>query len=137
METKQNDATYNRPEGDRVLDGPLVRISIPDTIRQIKSEPAWLNGDRNAITLLHNDQLRLVLIALHQHATITGHAVDGASYIQVLQGRIWLETEIQSTSLDEGEGMAIAPGILHSVFAEQETVLTLTLAGLHANDQTT
>ena len=30
MENKRNEATLNRPEGDRVLDAPYVFINIPE-----------------------------------------------------------------------------------------------------------
>ena len=38
MEAKYNASTEARPEGDRVLDAPLVRMDIADFIRQIKKE---------------------------------------------------------------------------------------------------
>jgi len=40
MENKRNEATLNRPEGDRVLDAPYVFVNIPEFIRQLKSEEA-------------------------------------------------------------------------------------------------
>ena len=129
MEIKQNNATNNRPEGDRVLDASLVRMNLPESIAQLKSESAWLNGDRNAVTLLHNDQLRIVLIALHQHAEMPPHTLEGVSYIQVIEGRIWIETLEQSLSLDAGEGLAIAAGMPRSYFAEKESTLLLTISG--------
>lgn len=129
METKQNKATYNRPEGDRVLDGTLVRTNLPDSIRQIKSENAWENSDRNAITLLHSAELRILLMALKQNADVNPHAPAGDAFIQVIEGRIWLETEDQSLSLDAGDALAIAPGINRRIHAEEEAVLLLTLSG--------
>ncbi len=134
METRQNKATYNRPEGDRVLDGTLVRMNIPDAVRQLKSEHAWENGDRNAITLLHNDALRIVLIALKQNAEVKAHTLEGTSCLQVLEGRIWIETLEQSMSLDEGDALALTQSQPRSFFAETESVLMLTLAGGGTND---
>ena len=125
---KYNDATYNRPEGMRTLDAPVVRINIPDYVRQIKDEKGWENGDRNAITLLHNGFMRIVLIALKEGVEMS-HAVDGAISIQVLDGRLWVETEAQSFSVDEEEIAALQPQLRHYVFAEEETVFLLTLAG--------
>ena len=127
METRQNRATYNRPEGDRVLDGNLVRMNIPDSIRQLKSEAAWQNGDRNGVTLLHNSELRLVLTALKQNAEVIPYTLEGASYIQVLEGRVWVETSAQSLSLDAGDALALAGGVPRSFFAEEEAVILLTL----------
>lgn len=128
---KFNEATNNRPEGTRTLDAPVLRINLPDYIRQIKRESAWENSDRNAITLLHNDYQRIVLVALKESAEMTRHAVDGALSIQVISGRLWVETEAQSFSIDESEIAALHPGLQHYVFAEAESVFLLFLAGNH------
>lgn len=133
MEIKKNNATHNRPEGDRILDAPLVRMNFAESIGQIKSETAWQNSDRNGLTLLHSDQLRIVLIALKQGAEMTPHGIDNASFVQVVEGRIWIETLEQSLSLDAGEALALAPGIPRSLFAEEEAVVLLTLAGENIN----
>lgn len=48
---KKNDATPQRPEGNRVLDAPQVEMNLPDLIARLKSETTWVDSDRNAITL--------------------------------------------------------------------------------------
>lgn len=131
---KFNEATYNRPEGTRTLDAPVLRINLPDYIRQIRREKAWEAGDRNAITLLHNDFQRIVLVALKQGAEMTRHAVDAALSIQVVSGRLWVQTEAQSFSVDESEIAALHPGMEHYVFAEEESVFLLLLAGNHKGE---
>lgn len=129
METKYNDATLNRPEGERPTSGPLVAMNLPRYIHQLKNEPAWQKNDRNAITLLHNEKLRLVLVALHNGAAMNRTVHDSPMLIQVLEGRIWLETEEQSISIDAAEAAALEEGIAYHIHTEEETVLLLTLAG--------
>ena len=131
---KSNEATRNRPEGTRTLDAPIMRINLPDYIRQIKNEVAWQDSDRNAITLLHNDFLRIVLVALKEGAEMTRHAVEAAISIQVLSGRLWIESDAQSFSVDDEEVAALQPGLQHYVFAEEESVFLLTLAGNHKGE---
>lgn len=131
---KFNEATYNRPEGTRTLDAPVLRINLPDYMAQIKSEPAWQNGVRNAITLLHNPFQRIVLVAMKEGAEMNSHSIDGALSIQVLSGRLWLETESQSFSIDPEEIAALQPRLEHYVFAEEESVFLLTLAGNHEGE---
>jgi quercetin dioxygenase-like cupin family protein len=131
MTEKHNDATHNRPQGTRTLDAPVFRINLSDHVRQIKNEVAWRDSDRNAITLLHNDYQRIVLVALKEGAEMTRHAVDAALTIRVLSGRIWLETEAQSFSVDDDEMAALQPGLSHYVYAEEESVFLLILAGAH------
>ena len=52
MQEKSNEATSHRPEGDRIIDATLVSINLPLFIEQIKTEKAWKDKDRNAITSL-------------------------------------------------------------------------------------
>jgi quercetin dioxygenase-like cupin family protein len=130
---KYNEATHNRPEGARILDAPVIRVNLLDYMRQIKDEKAWQEGDRNAITLLHNGYMRIVLVALKEGVEMS-HAIDGALSIQVLSGRLWVETEAQSFSVDEEEIAALQPGLRHYVFAEEESVFLLTLAGNAAGE---
>ena len=129
MSEKYNEGTRNRPEGTRTLDAPILRINLPDYVRQIKREVAWQDSDRNAITLLHNDAMRIVLVALKAGAEMTRHSVEAAISIQTLSGRLWVESDAQSFSLDAEEIATLQPGLPHYVFAEEESVFLLTLAG--------
>src|SRR5690606_16733344 len=88
MEEKTNDATPKRPEGERVLDAPLVDIDLNKYIRQIKSEETWLNNKRNAITVFKSDNMRIVLIGLHQDAELPEDTAEGISSVHLLQGHI-------------------------------------------------
>ena len=49
METKYNDPTAQRPDGDRLIDAALVPIDLPLFMEQIKEEAPWREGDRNSI----------------------------------------------------------------------------------------
>jgi len=134
MPEKHNESTPNRPEGGRILDAPMLRINLPEYIWQIKGEVAWQNSDRNAITLLHNEFMRIVVVALKEGAEMNRLAVDGAISIHLLNGRLWVDSEPHSFSLDEGEIIALRPGINHNAYAEQDSVFLLTLAGNHAGE---
>jgi quercetin dioxygenase-like cupin family protein len=134
MSGKYNESTLNRPEGARMLDAPIMRINLQDYVLQIKSEVAWQDSDRNAITLLHNPYMRIVLVALKEGAEMSRLAVDGALSIHLLSGRLWIESDTHSFSLDENEIITLHPRIHHYFFAEQESVVLLTLAGNHEGE---
>lgn len=70
MEIKNNESTDLRPEGARLIDAPLVSMDIPDFIKQLKAEVTWENNDRNAMTVYKTNGMRIVLIALHEDATL-------------------------------------------------------------------
>ncbi|MCO5238996.1 MAG: cupin domain-containing protein [Chitinophagaceae bacterium] len=127
MEEKYNVSTGQRPEGDRVLDAPLVSIDIPGFVRQIKKEAAWENSDRNAITVYKTDGLRMVLVALHKDAVLAKHKAVGIITVQVWEGEIRFTTDEKSVILKQGEVLALHKGLHHSVTAVQESVFLLTL----------
>ncbi|MEO6452445.1 MAG: hypothetical protein ABIN97_00120, partial [Ginsengibacter sp.] len=90
MEEKYNEATINRPEGDRPVDAPLVLIDIASFIKQIKNEKAWEENDRNSITVFKSDKLRIVIVALHKKAEMTTEHPRNILSIQMIKGKIKL-----------------------------------------------
>ncbi len=127
MEIKYNESTDQRPEGERLLDAPMVTIDIPQLIEQIKNEPSWKDSDRNALTVYKTDGLRIVLIALHKNAELKRHNADGILSLQLLHGKINFFTDDSSTELNEGQIIALHKGLYHSVKAIKESVFLLTL----------
>ena len=127
MEDKYNDSTDMRPEGERVLDAPLVNIDIGRFITQIKKAAAWDNSDRNAITVYKTDGLRMVLVALHEGAVMAKHTAAGIISVQVLEGEINFTADEQSVILKKEQMIALHKGLPHSVTALKESVFLLTL----------
>jgi quercetin dioxygenase-like cupin family protein len=127
MEQKYNEATLLRPEGDRVIDAPIVTIDLPSFIKKIKEESPWKDTDRNAITVYKTNGMRIVLIALHRGAEMKSHTADGIISVQIIDGKIKFNTENQPIELDEGQMVTLHKGIQHSILAMEETVFLLTL----------
>lgn len=127
MIQKFNEATPQRPEGDRVLDSSMVVIDLPSIINQIKQEPSWKDSDRNAITVYKTNGMRIVLIALHEGAEMVKHTADGIISLQVITGQIKFNTDQQSVELSDGQMLTLHEGIPHNVIAIKETIFLLTL----------
>ena len=127
MEEKFNEATQQRPEGDRVMDAAMVTIDLPSFIEQIKQESPWKDKDRNAITVFKTNGMRIVLIALHAGAEMKTHTADGIISVQVIDGRMKFNADNQSVELNKGQMLALHKGIQHSVLAVEETIFLLTL----------
>lgn len=124
---RSNEATPQRPEGDRLLDSNLVEIDLNSRIRQIKNEESWLSSDRNAITLFKGADMTIVLIALHEGAEMKPHKAPGTITVQVLDGEVSFRTDLQSTEMNPGQMLVLHSGIQHSVFARKESVFLLTV----------
>ena len=127
MEIKYNQATAQRPEGDRSLDAALVSIDLPAYVKQIREESTWQESDRNAITVFKTNGLRIVLIALHKGAEMARHTADGIISVQVLEGQMQFNTDWRSIELSKGQMLALHERIPHSVLALKETIFLLTL----------
>ena len=127
MEEKSNEATNQRPQGDRIMDASLVTMDLGSFTEQIRNEQAWKESDRNAITVFKTNGMRIVLIALHKDAEMAKHKADGMISVQVLEGQILFTTEEQSVKLGKGEMLALHENVPHSVLAKEETIFLLTL----------
>ncbi|CAN5625356.1 hypothetical protein BH10BAC5_BH10BAC5_03180 [soil metagenome] len=128
MENKSNDATSQRPEGNRLLDAQLVEMSLYEFIEQLKKETSWADSDRNSITIFKSDTMRIVLIGLHENAELKEHKANGVISVQVLEGKVNFITEQKSSLIEKGHMIALHENILHSVKALTESFFLLTLA---------
>jgi quercetin dioxygenase-like cupin family protein len=127
MIEKHNDPTNQRPEGDRLIDGPMVSIDLALFIEQLKEEKAWKEGKRNAVTVFKTNELRIVLIALREGSEMARHVADGIISVQVLEGRMQIETDQYLVELGKGQMLVLHQEIFHSVKAVQETIFLLTV----------
>ncbi len=125
MEIKRNEATLNRPEGDRVLDAPYVFMHIDEFIQQLKDEEAWQKNDRNGITIFKTDTLTTVLTCLHKDASIKDNSVDGLFQVQVLDGKIRITTDDGDAEMKQGEMIVFHPNVKHTMEALKKSSLLL------------
>ena len=128
MENKSNEATPQRPGGNRQLDAMMVTIDLPVFMKQIKEEKPWLESDRNAMTVFKTDGMRIVLIALHAGAEMATHTANGIISVQVLEGRIKFSIDQQSVELTKNQVVTLHERIPHSVLAKEESIFLLTLS---------
>lgn len=126
-EVKFNNPTDLRPEGERILNAPLVHMDLNEFAKTIKNEKTWKEKDRNAMTIYKTDGMRMVLIALHKGAILERHTANGIISVQVLDGEINFSTDDQTVNLKEGQAIALHKMIYHEVTAVKESVFLLTL----------
>lgn len=128
MENKSNEATPQRPEGDRMLNAPLVEMNLNKFIEQIKGESTWAESDRNSITIFKSDSMRIVLMGMHKDAELKTHTANGIISVQVLEGKINFTAVESTVSMEKGQMIALQEMIPHSVLALAESFFLLTLA---------
>lgn len=122
-----NEATPQRPEGDRVINANLVLMNIAQNINQLKSEKPWHNSDRNAITLFKSDELRIVLIALKKDAEMKKHTANGRIIVQVIEGQIAFITNEHEYELSAMQMITLQKQKPHGIVSKEESVILLTI----------
>lgn len=126
MEIKRNEATINRPDGDRVIDGTYVFIDIPSFVRQLTEEKAWEKNDRNGITVFKSSDVTLVIIALQKEAAITDNSVEGFLTVQLLEGNARITTPDGDVDAVKNQIIAFHPRVQHSIYAVSDSIFLLT-----------
>ncbi len=127
MEEKFNEATTNRPDGERAVDAPLILINIPALIKQIKKEKAWGDNDRNAITVFKNEKLRIILVALHKKAIMTTEHPENIFSLQVLDGKIKLHSTEEDIQLKSEKMFVLHANIPYKIEALKKSIFLLTV----------
>lgn len=125
MEFKRNEATRNRPEGDRVLDAPYVFVDTAGYIEQIKDEKQWAKTDRNAITVFKSTAMTAVLSALKPNAEVVDNTVEGWMTIEILEGIAKISTPDGDVEARQHQMMFFHPNIKHSITAMSDVILLI------------
>jgi|SRR5689334_20175808 quercetin dioxygenase-like cupin family protein len=113
---------------DRPKAGPFVHSRLLEEVERLKTEPAWRDGDRNAITLTKGAGLRLVLTIVRQGAILREHRAPAAATLHVISGGMVLRVGDQSLELGPGDVVAMEPSLTHAAEARADTAFLLTLA---------
>ena len=120
--------TTERSLTEYSLDAPLLTFDIPMLLAQLKHEDLWRTGKRNAMTLLKDQGLRVVLILMHAGTAIPSHQAESPLSIQVVEGCLQVRTDSEPVTLKKGHMLALQAGLRHEVKALEESALLLTLA---------
>lgn len=117
-----------RPKlSERKLKDTLLSFSLNDETDKLKKETAWINGDRGAITLQKNSNLRVVLISLRKGATLHEHKVDGPITLFVLSGKMSFIAGKKTVKVKTNELIVLEKAIPHDVKALEDTTFILTI----------
>lgn len=116
------------PRPDRPEGGPFVHRRLLEEVERLRAEPAWRDGDRNAITLTRGAGVRLVLTALKQGAVLHEHRAPAPATVHVLSGRMAFRVGGQRLELGPGHVVAMEAGLEHAGEALEDTAFLLTIA---------
>ena len=113
---------------DRPDAGPFVHVRLAEEAARLQTEPAWINGDRNAITLTKRAGLTLVLTVLRRGAVLREHHAPAPTTLQVVSGRMALRAGERTLTLGPGDVVTMEAGLPHAGEALEDTAFLLTIA---------
>jgi hypothetical protein len=126
MDTKYNEATPNRPKGERVLDAPFVLMDIPAFTEQLRQEKAWQEKDRNGITVFKSDNLTIVISMLKPGAQIKDSPETNLLVACLLNGEAkFITHDNEEILLNEKQSVVFHRGMLKYIEAISETTIVL------------
>jgi quercetin dioxygenase-like cupin family protein len=115
---------------DRKMGEPFLVFDFASIIEKIKAEPEWKKGDRNAMTLLKNHYMSVVLISLKSSAEINFHHSGKLASVQVLEGTVHFNANNNTTLLRTGGFLTLHEQVEHSLVAVDESVILLTMTAI-------
>lgn len=122
---------HDRPERksvhERTLDAPVLNFSLRSRIEELKNESEWKQGDRNAITLQKNDDLRVVLMSVRKGTVLQEHRADGPITVYVVSGKMDFITEGKRVAMEANDMVVLEKPLTHRVEALEETHFILTV----------
>lgn len=105
MEEKFNNATPQRPAGHRTLDGQLVQVDLPRFISEIRSEAAYHENGKNAITVFKSEHATTTLVALKTNEKVQSGSEERhlLMSLYVIEGKLSFSVNEKEEYLSDGQ----------------------------------
>jgi quercetin dioxygenase-like cupin family protein len=125
-ESTENEISFHVP--NRVLDDTLLDFDLTLVIEKLKQEEKWKKGLRDAITLVKNAGMKILLIALHKQMELNCHETGNLLSVQVMEGIINFQTDNQSVILKKESLLMFHENTKHTFIAIEDSVILLTIS---------
>jgi quercetin dioxygenase-like cupin family protein len=112
---------------ERSLDRPVMTLDLPAILGNMKHEATWQTAKRNAMTIVKQPILRVVLVALQDGVEIGAHETEGPITVHALEGRLHVQVGGEAVLLSAGQLLVLAPGLRHSLRAQDDAAFLLTM----------
>ena len=115
---------------ERKIDAPVLALNVDAELKRLKTEPEWVTGEEDGITLAKYPHMRMVLVALRKGKSMREHKVKGPMSLLVVSGAVVLIAEKSEYRLKVRNIATLRKAILHDVRAETDSVIMLTIMAL-------
>ena len=115
----------NRRDSNQV---DLNQVDLNQEIARLQAEASSEESGRKSKMLVKHAEFRIVLIAMRAGSRWEDHKTNSRISLHVLHGDIRFRTSNGAFDLRPGQLLTLAPSIVHSVDALEESAFILTLS---------
>ena len=106
---------------------PRVQIDLNAAVARLRSEPRAGEGGHRQETLYNAGGLTIALFVFQRFTGLPEHRAAGTVNMHVLRGRVKITAEGEVHELGSGQMLIVAPGLKHSVAAQEESEMLVTV----------
>jgi quercetin dioxygenase-like cupin family protein len=108
--------------------GDLNQVDLNQEIARLQAEASSEESGRKSKMLVKHTEFRIVLVTMRAGSRWEDHKTNARICLQVLRGDIRFHTAKGTFDLRPGQLLTLAPSIVHSVDALEESAFLLTLS---------
>lgn len=112
-----------------------VTFDLDEEIEALRELEPYKREGRTARTLLHTEDLRVVLIAMQAESRMEEHDANATVTVQALEGELVLKLPDREVTLPAGKLLTLGKGLPHDVEANVDSAFLLTLGWANAKDK--
>jgi quercetin dioxygenase-like cupin family protein len=109
------------------LSGGGLVFRLGDEIEELRQDLKSSSGHRSAKTLAKSGSLRVTLVVLEANATLEPESTDGEATIQVLDGRLRVQTDGSVHELGPGELVVLEQNLREQIQAPERAAFLITV----------
>jgi quercetin dioxygenase-like cupin family protein len=110
------------------LAGESLVFRLADEVREVRQDLGRATGGRSGKTLVKAGGLRVTLVVLDTGVTLEPEAAAGGASLQVLEGRLHVQTEGEEWELGAGDLVALGHNLQQPVRAIERAAFLVTVA---------
>jgi quercetin dioxygenase-like cupin family protein len=110
------------------LSGEGLVFRLADEIADLRQDLSRSSGQRSAKTLAKSRGLRVTLVVVEANSTMSPEATDGGATIQVVEGRLRVQSDGSVHDLAPGEVMILDHNLREPIQAAERSAFLLTVA---------
>ncbi len=127
MATDTQQESRLRPHPETRFAPSQVKVDLSTVASRLRSEPQTGEAGHRQQTLYKSDGLTIALFVFERFTALPEHRATGVVNMHVLRGQVKITAENQVHELRSGQMLVLAPGLKHTVAAEQESEMLVTV----------